>query len=106
LDDVPIKGSTFHVDIKPGAWARNTFIKEYTFVVQTRDKRDADLKEGGQPVAVDIKGPRGQVNAKLNDNRDGTYTCVYSIKDKGEYKINVTVDGTSVKGSPFVQTVG
>jgi filamin len=106
LDDVPIKGSTFHVDIKPGAWARNTFIKEYSFVVQTRDKRDADLHEGGQPVGVDIKGPKGQVNVNLKDNRDGTYTALYNIKDKGEYKINVTVDGTSVKGSPFIQTVG
>jgi filamin len=106
LDDVPIKGSTFHVDIKPGAWARNTFIDHYSFVIQTRDKRDKDLHEGGQNVAVEIKGPRGVVQSKLTDNKDGTYTCVYSIKDKGEYKINVTVDGTSVKGSPFVQTVG
>jgi filamin len=106
LDDVPIKGSTFHVDIKPGAWARNTFIKEYSFVIQTRDKRDVDLKEGGQPVGVEMKGPKGPVNVNLKDNRDGTYTAVYSIKEKGEYKVNVHVDGTSVKGSPFVQTVG
>jgi len=106
LDDVPIKGSTFHVDIKPSAWARNTFIKEYSFVVQCRDIRDHDLHEGGQPVGVEIKGPKGVVNAKLSDNHDGTYSVVYSIKDKGEYKINVTVDGTSVKGSPFIQTVG
>jgi len=75
-------------------------------VIQTRDKRDKDLHEGGQNVAVEIKGPRGVVQNKLTDNKDGTYTCVYTIKDKGEYKLNVTVDGTSVKGSPFVQTVG
>jgi filamin len=106
LDNVPIKGSTFHVDIKPGAWARNTFIDHYTFVIQSRDKKDANLREGGQPVGVDMKGPRGPVNVNLHDNRDGTYTATYSIKDKGEYKINVTVDGTSVKGSPFIQTVG
>jgi len=106
LDDVPIKGSTFHVDIKPGAWARNTFIKDFSFVVQTRDKRDKDLTEGGQNVAVEIKGPRGPVQVDLKDIRDGTYKAVYVIRDKGEYKLNVTVDGTSVKGSPFVQTVG
>jgi len=111
LDDpvkgpVPIKGSTFHVDIKPAAWARNTFIKDYSFVVQTRDKKDKDLREGGQDVAVSIKGPKGNVNADLRDNNDGTYTVNYKINDKGEYKINVTVDGTSVRGSPFVQTVG
>jgi filamin len=106
LDDVPIKGSTFHVDIKPGAWARTTFIDHHTFMIQTRDLRDKNLREGGQPVAVAITGPRGPVNVNLTDNRDGTYTAVYTIKDKGEYKINVTVDGTSVKGSPFIQTVG
>jgi len=106
LGDVPIKGSTFHVDIKPGPWARNTFIKEYSFVVQTRDKHDVDIKEGGFEVGVEIKGPRGPVTANLQDNGDGTYTVTYVIKDKGEYKLNVTVEGTSVKGSPFIQTVG
>lgn len=106
LDDVPIKGSTFHVDIKPGAWARNTFIDHYTFIIQTRDKRDHDMREGGQNVAVEITGPKGPVTATLNDNKDGTYTCQYTIRDKGEYKINVTVDGTSIKGAPFTQTVG
>jgi len=106
LGDIPIKESTFHVDIKPGAWARNTFIKDYSFVVQTRDKRDKDLHEGGQGVSVEIKGPKGAVKTDLRDNRDGTYTVTYAIRDKGEYKINVTVEGTSVQGSPFVQTVG
>jgi len=106
LDDVPIKGSTFHLDIKPSAWARNTFIKDYSFVVQTRDKKDHDLTEGGQDVAVTIKGPKGAVTADLRDNGDGTYKVGYHIQDKGEYKINVTVDGTSVRGSPFSQTVG
>jgi filamin len=105
LDDVPIKGSTFHVDIKPGAWARNCFIDHFTFLIQTRDKRDVNLKEGGQKVAVDIKGPKGAVKCDLKDNNDGTYTATYSTKDKGEYKINVTVDGTSIKGSPFNQVV-
>uniref|UniRef100_A0A6B2L541 Calponin-homology (CH) domain-containing protein n=1 Tax=Arcella intermedia TaxID=1963864 RepID=A0A6B2L541_9EUKA len=104
LDDVPIKGSTFHVDIKPGAWAKNTFLKDFSFVVQTRDKRNVDLKTGGQQVGVEIKGPKGPVNAKLHDNKDGTYTVVYDIKDKGDYNIHVTVDGDHVKGSPFKQT--
>jgi filamin len=106
LDDVPIKGSTFHVDIKPGPWAKNTFIEQFSFIVQTRDKRDVNLREGGWAVAVDIKGPKGPVKVHLTDNRDGTFMVVYSIRDKGEHKIDVTVDGTSVKGSPFIQTVG
>jgi len=106
LDDIPIKGSTFHVDIKPGPWARNTFIKDYSFVVQTRDKRDHDIKEGGSEVAVEIKRGNAVVPADLRDNRDGTYTVHYVLKEKGDYKINVTVEGTSVKGSPFTQTVG
>jgi len=106
LDDVPIKGSTFHVDIKPGAFAKNTFMKDFSFVVQTRDKRDKDLKVGGQEVRVEIKGPKGPVAANLQDKNDGTYTVLYDIRDKGEYKIHVTVDGDHVKGSPFVQTVG
>jgi len=105
LDDAPIKGSTFHVDIKPGAWARNCFIDHFTFLVQTRDKRDVNLKEGGSNVAVDIKGPKGPAAANLRDNKDGTYTNTYSAKEKGNYNVSVTVDGTNIKGSPFTHNV-
>jgi len=62
------------------------------------------ISQGGQDEAVVIKGPKGAVTADLRDNNDGTYTVGYTISDKGEY-INVTVNGTSVCGSPFSQTV-
>jgi len=105
LDDIPIKGSTFHVDIKPGAFAGNTFIKGYTFVVQSVDKRGDSLVEGGQNVEVKIEGPAGKIPVKLTDNNDGTYTAHYELTKKGQYTIDVTVDGQSSRGSPFVQTV-
>jgi len=104
LDGVPIKGSTFHVDIKPGAWPANTSIDKYQFTIVTRDKRNKVKKEGGEKIKVLIN--RGAVNVDLKDNRDGTYEATYSLPGKGQYQFNVLLNDQDIKGSPFVQTVG
>jgi len=104
LEGIPIKGSTFHVDIKPGAWPANTTIDRYSFVVVTRDKRNKAKKEGGEKMAVEIN--RGAIKADLKDNNDGTYTATYQLPGTGQYQIGVTLNGKDIKGSPFIQTVG
>jgi len=104
LDGVPIKGSTFHVDIKPGAWPGNTSIDSYSFTIVTRDRRNRPKKEGGEKVAVQIN--RGAVPVQLKDNNDGTYTATYQLQGTGQYQVNVTLNGKDIKGSPFIQTVG
>jgi hypothetical protein len=104
LDGVPIKGSTFHVDIKPGAWPANTSIDKYQFTIVTRDKRNKVKKEGGEKIKVLIN--RGEVKVDLKDNRDGTYEATYSLPGKGQYQFNVLLNDQDIKGSPFVQTVG
>jgi len=104
LEGVPIKGSTFHVDIKPGAWPANTTIDSYSFVVVTRDKRNKAKKEGGEKMAVSIN--RGAIPTDLKDNHDGTYTANYKLPGTGQYQIQVTLNGKDIKGSPFIQTVG
>jgi filamin len=106
LGDAPIKGSTFHVDIAPGAWAANSSIENYTFMLQTRDKKNKNMTVGGAPVKVDIQAPNKQkVNVDLKDNNDGTYIAKYSIKGKGAHTVNVTIDGHHVQGSPFTQNM-
>jgi len=106
LDGTPIKGSTFHVDILPGAFAGNSSIEQYSFVLQTRDKRNQNMTTGGAPVKVEVAAPNKQkVNVDLQDHNDGQYTAKYSIKGKGQYTVNVTIDGNHVQGSPFTQNI-
>jgi len=106
LDDIPIKGSTFHVDIQPGAWAANSNIDTYSFVLITRDKRNQEMSIGGAPVKVDISGPRKEkVQVNLDDHNNGRYTASYSLKGTGQYNVSVTIDDNHVKGSPFSQNL-
>jgi len=107
LDGVPIKGSTFHVDIAPGAFAGNSSIESMSFVVQTRDKRNQNMAVGGAPVKVEIVGPRKEkVQCDLKDHNDGQYTVKYSVKGgKGQYTVNVTIDGNHIQSSPFTQNI-
>jgi len=106
LGDVPIKGSTFHVDIQPGAWAANSGIESYSFVLQTRDKRNKNMTVGGAPVKVDITGPKkDKVKVDLKDAMDGQYHAKYSLKGTGQYQVAVTIDNNHVQGSPFTQNI-
>jgi len=109
LDDAHIKGSTFHVDIKPGAWADNTTIENYSFTVRTRDKRGKDKTFGGENVAVRIVTPSGREveGIKVVDVGNGTYHVMYKLsgEEVGEYQVEVTINGEHISGSPFIQTV-
>lgn len=104
LDGAPIKGSTFHVDIAPGAWAGNSGIEGFSFVVATRDKRNQPMTVGGAAVKVAVLGPKKEtIQVKLEDHNNGQYTAKYSLPAPGQYSVSVTIDNSHVKGSPFTQ---
>jgi len=106
LGDIPIKGSTFHVDIAPTAWAANSSVELCTLLVQTRDRKNRNMTVGGAPLKVDVQGPNKQkVNVDLKDLNDGTYTAKFPIKAKGQHSVSVTIDGLHVQGSPLTQNV-
>eukprot|EP01126_Amoeba_proteus_P015924 TRINITY_DN1725_c0_g1_i3.p1 TRINITY_DN1725_c0_g1~~TRINITY_DN1725_c0_g1_i3.p1 ORF type:complete len:773 (-),score=129.90 TRINITY_DN1725_c0_g1_i3:63-2303(-) len=107
LEGKPVKGSTFHIDVKPGAWAGNSTIQTYTFVIRMKDKRGAFVKEGGEDVQVQITSPSGaSVPANVKDNNDGSLTVSYKFTEEtGDFNIEVFLNGEHIQGSPFVQTV-
>jgi len=109
LDDAHIKGSTFHVDIKPGPWPENSTIENYNFTVRTRDKRGKNKLFGGENVKVHIVSPSGKVveNVKIVDLKNGTYYVSYKLygDDLGNHEVSVTINGDHISGSPFVQSV-
>jgi filamin len=106
LDGTPIKGSTYHVDIKPGAWPGNTFIEYFQFSVRTVDKRGQNKTFGGEDVKVNVTGPSGPVSdVQLQDKGDGTYYVTYKAADTGDYKVDVLLNGHHIRGSPFHQKI-
>jgi len=107
LGGKPIKGSTFHVDIKPGAWAGTSTIENSTFTIRTKDKRGAFVNEGGEDVKVKITSPNGRdVPLTLRDNNNGSLTVSYKLPEEiGEFKVEVLLNGHHIVGSPFIQTV-
>lgn len=103
----PIKGSTFHVDIKPGAFAGTSTIENFTFTIRTKDKRGAFVNEGGEDVKVTITAPSGaDVPVSLKDNNNGSLTVSYKLPgESGGYTVAVLLNGENIVGSPFTQTV-
>jgi len=105
LNGTPIKGSTFKVQIKPGAFAGTTFVESFSFVIRALDKRGNPIPNGGEDVKVNIKGPAGAVQTKLEDRQNGQYVCFYKAVDSGEYHVEVLVNGQHLKGSPFTTRI-
>jgi len=108
LDGDPIKDVPKTVQIKPGAWAKNSIIEGFTFLVRTRDKRGDDIKEGGQDIRSRIIDPHKKPleTIKTEDKKDGTYLMTYTLpRLEGKYLVHCTVEETDIRGSPFEQSV-
>jgi len=77
--------------------------KHNHFTVESRDRFDNPLTEGGAHVGgVLISDEGAEIPIHVEDNQDGTYTCTYpGVKKSGDYKIMPTLDNTPVKGAPF-----
>jgi len=77
--------------------------KENVFTVESRDRFDNPLTEGGANVGGVLAGENGlEVPIIVEDNDDGTYSCSYpGVKVSGDYKVIPMLDNTPVKGAPF-----
>lgn len=110
LDDIHIKDMPKTVRVKAGAHHSHTFIENFNFLVQTRDKRGADLHVGGMNVkttAVNVSSGNSAVPVKQTDKNNGTYLIEYTlpVPTGVTYLFNTTIDDASIKGSPWEQRV-
>jgi len=78
--------------------------KDNVFTVETRDRFDNPLTEGGANVGGVLLGEHNlEVPIEVIDNDDGTYSCSYpGVKRSGDYKVIPTLDNTPIKGAPFL----
>jgi len=78
------------------------------FIIEARDTLGNDRTSGGDPFEVSLSGPA--VLKGLQDNNDGTYNCAFEVTATADtvaqvpnaVRMNVTLNGTHLPGSPFV----
>lgn len=110
LDDAHIKDMPKTVRVKAGAHHSHTFIENFNFLVQTRDKRGADLTVGGMNVKTSITNstnPSAAVTFKQTDRNNGTYLVEYTLPVPvgATYLLTTTIDDQPIRGSPWEQRV-
>jgi len=111
LDGQPIKGSPYQLLIENAnagnSWAEGPGLeggqqgKEGVFTIHAVDADGKPVKAGGDPFAVKIKGPEGEVKPKVTDNGDGTHTVKYTPTGYGDYDVDVSLHGDHIKDAPF-----
>jgi len=107
LDGKPIKGSTFKVDVKPGAWAGKSVMEYFTFCVKSHDKRGKPLTVGGAKIKCTVTKPDGSLCTKtqVQDCQNGTYIITFKTEIPGQYRVETTIDGKPICGNPFTTTI-
>jgi len=99
-----VADSPYHVKVQPSATGADaakstafgpgvTEIVEGTpavFTIQARNAAGENLTRGGDPFDVEVLGPDDiPVDARVSDNRDGTYNVTYNPEEAGRYKVDV-----------------
>ena len=72
---------------------------EQVFTIHAVDHEGNPRKDGGDEFKVSIKGP-ADIAADVHDNNDGTYTVKYTPEVAGDYQVDVTYEGASIKDLP------
>jgi len=84
------------------------------FTVECRNSKGEKLTRGGHPVDVDVSdGSGSELNVRVNENNDGTYTVTYQPVEPGVHRVDVflrhkvfPIYYEHIKASPFRVTVG
>jgi len=73
--------------------------------IEARDATGAPVGKGGDQFHVTVKGPNGDVPAKIVDNGDGHHRAEYTPTDLGDHTVEVTLAGPNgtnhVDQSPY-----
>jgi len=72
------------------------------FTIASKNRIGEPIKTGGDPYKVDVKGPHNKdLDVKVQDNHNGTYTVTYVPVDAGPHTVAVTLEGRHVAKSPY-----
>lgn len=73
--------------------------------IQARDQSGNPVTTGGSAVVVTVSGSNHAGPFTATDNGDGSYTATYTPTKKGKDTIVITLNGSSIAGSPFTSDV-
>jgi len=113
VGDEYIKDAPFKIEIDPGKTSiENTDIKFAPrglagltgATVQIKDSNMNLRFNGGDSVEAEFT-PLSKEKVSANDNGDGTYDVVFPPYCKGEYIVDITVNGEPVPESPWTRNV-
>jgi filamin len=94
----PSKSTASGPGIEPG----NVINHPTHFTIQARNKIGDPMKTGGDPFKVQVAGPyNSEVEPTIKDNGNGTYDVTYEPTVAGPHKVEVTLNGTPISGSPW-----
>jgi len=99
LEDQNIKDAPFTVECKAGTDHSTSGFSNFTFTIQTRDKRGENKTFGGDDFAVLSSDSSVSVNTK--DNGNGSYTASFGLEKKGQYSFQVLFNGKELACSPL-----
>jgi filamin len=86
----------------PGIEPGNLIDEKTHFTIQARNRIGDPMKTGGDQFKVTVQGPHDSiVDNQLTDNSDGTYKVEYEPTVPGDHKIEVSLNGVHIVGSPF-----
>mmetsp|Transcript_11952 Transcript_11952/g.33648 ORF Transcript_11952/g.33648 Transcript_11952/m.33648 type:complete len:637 (+) Transcript_11952:104-2014(+) len=108
LHGQPIKDSPWNASVKAAPDASKSYAEgpglegafdnePAYFTVFAKDVNGNPVS--GDDCQVTVDGP-GDAGANVTDNGDGTYAVEYHADEPGDYTINATLDGESVKNTP------
>jgi len=102
LDDTHIKDMPKQVNVRAGIWHGTTRIEIFTLHVRSRDKRNQNIEVGGQAPDTVISCNEKEIEAKMTDRNDGTYTYDFHPLPEPEsvYNISSTIHNQPIKGTP------
>eukprot|EP01114_Cavostelium_apophysatum_P014354 TRINITY_DN369_c0_g1_i1.p1 TRINITY_DN369_c0_g1~~TRINITY_DN369_c0_g1_i1.p1 ORF type:complete len:755 (+),score=260.59 TRINITY_DN369_c0_g1_i1:68-2332(+) len=100
LKGQPVAKSPYTVNVKEGADNSTSVIENYTFVIQAKNKKGANKTSGGDDFKVVVHGPAGKVPVEVKDLNNGQYLVSYKLTQRGDYAIEVTLNGQPLTGYP------
>ena len=103
LGTVHSNSAVAHETVAVGEGLKRAFNGEQMIVtITTKNYKGELVTKGGAEVCAQLHSPDGAVHdARVIDNKNGTFDVLYTIHKEGPHQLSIKLFGRHVKGSPF-----
>ena len=86
----------------PGVFTETLWGVPNPFVIQAKDATGKNRTSGLDAFVVKISLNGRIIPVEITDRNDGTYLALYTAPTAGTYEIDISLDGKSIRGSPYI----